>query len=423
MASLTSRTVESAKPQEKEYLLADGSGLYLRVLPSGGKSWVYKYRRPLDGKQAKVLIGNVNDYSLKVARQKAREYRMLLDDGKDPNAIRAAELKRNSSAQNMQALFESWMAHCEASGKTALWLKRYRERWNRYLKKALGNILATDLHRAHLAGALDVMTSKGIKEETRKALSLLNLMLDYGVQRHYLDINPARLLKPKDFAASAGAPRDRALLLPELRSLWLALDAGELSMLTAAAIRLLMLTGARRGEVVGMKWKELDLEAGMWVLPKSRTKNGRGHTIHLSVMAVKIIKSLQPITGQSRFVFESTDKAGQPIHQDSLTKALMRLRQDVEGPLAKVPAFTLHDLRRSASTGWGEHLKVPPHIIELMLNHLPKDKLVATYQRASYAEEQRAAWIAWGQLVERFVVQNPENVVSMRSRKSSKKRG
>lgn len=79
--------------------------------------------------------------------------------------------------------------------------------------------------------------------------------------------------------------------------------------------------------------------------------------------------------------------------------------------LNDIDAFTVHDIRRSAATAWGEHLKIPPHIIEKMLNHQPLNKLVATYQRALYADEQREAWIAWGKIVEEQII----NIMANRS--------
>jgi integrase len=125
------------------------------------------------------------------------------------------------------------------------------------LKKVLGTLLVKDVGRSHLSATLDAMTRKGIKEETRKALTTLNLMLDYALARHLIDQNPARMLKPKDFSATANRPRDRVLSSVELRQLWLALDQSFLSMAatTAIALKLLILTGARRGEVAGMRWQ------------------------------------------------------------------------------------------------------------------------------------------------------------------------
>ena len=136
------------------------------------------------------------------------------------------------------------------------WIKRHEDRWRLHLKNYLGGISVKDVNRAHLAAALDAMTNKGIKEETRKALSTLNLMMDYGLARNYIDQNPARLLKPKDFSATANTPRDRVLSITELRRLWQALDQANdinskdsehtpyMSMVTINAIKILILLGA-----------------------------------------------------------------------------------------------------------------------------------------------------------------------------------
>ncbi len=95
---------------------------------------------------------------------------------------------------------------------------------------------------------------------------------------------------------------------------------------------------------------------------------------------------------------------------DSLNRAVDRLRKSAKLALAEFKPFTIHDFRRSAATAWGEYLKTNPHVIELMLNNKPHNKLVATYQRAIYPEEQRAAWLAWGRMVEHQVAQDPSNI-------------
>jgi integrase len=104
------------------------------------------------------------------------------------------------------------------------------------------------------------------------------------------------------------------------------------------------------------------------------------------------------------------------IHEDSLTGMIAKLR-GLKGakkltPLAELKPFTIHDLRRSAATAWGEYLKTDPHVIERMLNHQPINKLVATYQRAVYVEEQRAAWLAWGKKFE-DLLETCENSLSL----------
>lgn len=260
-------------------------------------------------------------------------------------------------------------------------------------------------------------------------------MMDYGLNRHFIDSNPARMLKPKDFAATANRPRDRVLTLQELRKLWQALDEATtvqntlsahttMSIVTTTAIKLLILTGARRGEVAGMKWEELSLEEGIWSLPSERTKNHQAHTIYLSRFAINLLTDLKAQTGKSRFVFDTGRKDEQShIHEDTLTGVLLRLRGSKGAknfsPLKDMKPFTVHDIRRSAATAWGEYFKTDPHVIEKMLNHQPLNKLIATYQHAVYASEQKAAWLSWGVLIEHQIVQDPDNVVVLQKPKSS----
>jgi integrase len=325
----------------------------------------------------------------------------------------------------MQALFDVWIEFLALGKKvTATWVKRHRDRWNNHLKKVLGTLLIRDVGRAHLATALDAMTRKGIREETRKALTTLNLMMDHALTRHLIDLNPARVLKPKDFSATANRPRDCILTLTELRQLWLALDEAfdmpsnaSMAVTTVIAIELLILTGARRGEIAGMRWSELDLESRIWLLPSNRTKNRQVHTIYLSDLAISLIKTLQPLTGHSLFVFDTgRNTKTSHIMPDSLNRAIARLRKSDKHGLAMLKPFTVHDLRRSAATAWGEYLKTDPHVIERMLNHLPLNRLVATYQRAIYAEEKKAAWVNWGKMVEHQIVQDSGNIVLISSK-------
>ena len=436
MSKLTAKAIEKAVPRDKEYRIHDGNGLFLRVRPSGSKSWLFSFSLPGNRQLFRMPIGTLKDVSLKEARNKIIELRKLVEDGIDPRTAKAAAIAANAQAITMQVLFDAWIEFEKITCRvTPTWIKRHEDRWRLHLKTTLGNILARDITRAHLATALDAMIRKGIKEETRKALSTLNLMMDYALTRHLIDQNPARLLKPKDFAATASRPRDRVLSLPELRRLWLALDQATsatqsseqisaMSIVTSSAMKLLILTGARRGEVAAMRWDEINLDGGIWLLPSERTKNRQAHTVYLPHLAVEIIKLLLPISGNSTFVFDTGHhRDGGHIHADTLTGVIARLRGKATGvkkklssdaPLVDMQSFSVHDLRRTAATAWGEYLKTEPHVIERMLNHQPLNKLVATYQRAVYADEQRTAWLKWGELLEHQVVQNPKNAIPIK---------
>ncbi len=432
MSKLNVKLIQYAAPKKTEYRLPDGKGLFLRVRPSGSKSWLYCFRLLGSRELQQMTLGTLEDVPLKKARLELIELRKLVAEGKDPRNVRAAAKAKNSQAITMQQLFEDWIGYVKIAGEvTPLWAKRHEDRWRLHLKKPLSNILVRDVNRAHLANALDAMTRKGTREETRKALTTLNLMMDYGLTRHFIDSNPARMLKPKDFIATASRPRDRVLTLQELRKLWQALDEAtaiqnrlsgqnSMSVVTTTAIKLLILTGARRGEVAGMKWAEISIESGTWSLPAERTKNRQAQIIYFSPLAIQLLLALKLHTSNSQFVFDTARKeVPSHIHEDTLTGALLRLR-GAKGsknfaPLKELKPFTVHDLRRSAATAWGEYLKVAPHVIEKMLNHQPLNKLVATYQHASYAHEQKAAWIAWGGMIEHQVAQRLENVIVLRN--------
>jgi integrase len=180
-----------------------------------------------------------------------------------------------------------------------------------------------------LANALEAMTRKIIKEETRKALTTLNKLLNYTLTRHFIDVNPARVLKPQDFAETANSPRDRVLTLIELRRLWLELDqasdliqSGEnkssMSLVISNGIKLLILTEARRSEIADMRKEELRLNDSVWIIPKERTKNRKEHTVYHSPLAIELIKMLEPISNHSPFVFDiGHHSAHGHIHPDT----------------------------------------------------------------------------------------------------------
>lgn len=435
MRKLNAKLVEKALPKSEEYLLADGMGLFLRVRPSGAKSWIFRFRM-LDSRTiSKMTIGNLEQVSLKAAREMLMDYRRLVSEGLDPRQVKAAARDDNLKAMTMQALFDAWLDFTRAIGKvTPKWIKRHQDRWRLHLEKWLGNILARDITRAHLAKALEAMTRQGTREETRKALTTLNLMLDYALTHHFVEQNVARTLKPKDFGATANKPKDRVLSLHEMRLLWKALDestaitvgiarTATLTILTATAIKILLLTGARRSEVAAMQWVELDLNNGIWHLPANRTKNKNAHTIFLSKLAVCLLSELKPLSGNSKFVFDTGRQSSTShIHQDTLTGVIARLRGTASRckerpesyPLSSIKPFSVHDIRRSAATAWGEYLKISPHVIERMLNHQPMNKLVAIYQRAVYADEQKMAWLAWGEMIEYQIIREFKNVVHIK---------
>ncbi|MCE9934938.1 tyrosine-type recombinase/integrase [Aeromonas veronii] len=422
--------ISSLKPVEgvkvKRYAIQSkhGGGLKIEIRESGLKRFVYRFK--IGGSEGELLLGSYPALTLAKAREEHGKAVLLVKRGIDPTKFAAQEKAKNETALTMDELLGRWLdAQRVAQVVKPKTLQCHQDRWNRHLKKTLGNIRLIDLTRAHLAQALEI-TRRATKDETRKGLGTLNQMLDYAVVHCLLEANPARLLRPKDFGASAGSPRERWLTVPELRRLWKAIDedlgsggslaAGgrgvsrhaTISIPAANAIKLLILTGCRRGEVANMRFSQI--KDDIWTIPE--TKNGRAHTVFISPQAKSVIEE-QAQYANGDLVFESdrpkTDEI-EPILVDSITRALRRF---IARCLPDMDPFTVHDLRRSAATNWAERLDVEERVIELCLNHTPINKLIRTYHRSRHTEKTRLVWINWGRLVADEVMQDPVTEVAV----------
>ena len=186
--------------------------------------------------------------------------------------------------------------------------------------------------------------------------------------------------------------RDRVLTDDELAAVWQA--ATEQGGHFASVVKLLILTGQRRNEVAGMEWKELDLRAKIWKLPRGRVKNDSGHEVPLSAPALAVIDSVPRVSGR-QLLFTTTGST--PI------SGFSKVKQQID-EASGVEDWTLHDLRRTAASGMAR-LGVSLPVIEKILNHSSGSfrGVVGVYQRHSFADEKRAALDLWGAHVARLV--------------------
>ena len=192
-------------------------------------------------------------------------------------------------------------------------------------------------------------------------------------------------------------PRDRTLTADEVTALWTAID--RLPELPRAYFRVVLLTGARRNEVRGMAWSELDLDAGLWRLPAERTKNKRPFELPLSA---PVLETLRTLLRTGPMVFALDGRRPMTLHQ-----LIERLRHD-----AGLPDVRLHDLRRTLRTGLAE-LGVSFEVAERVLNH-SMPGLQAVYNRHSYAAEKRVALMLWAEHVLSLAEKREARVVALR---------
>lgn len=404
-----------------------GAGLLLEVRAGRQKRFVYRYR--LNGKQHFYILGVFDDgikgkrsaqsyITLADARKLHAEAVALVAQGINPLHVKRETIATNIQMPLLNEMFELWLENKISTDSISERTKRdYENIFDKYFKDDLGKVLIGDISREVLFGYLEGVR-KNSKEAARKGLILMNQILGYAINKGHIKENPARLIKPKEVGATMGAPKDRWLQSDEIRLLWQALDKATrpvqysensgmrlasnviLSTSVANALRLIILTGVRRGEVCQMKFTQIT-DGNKWTIPADSTKNGRAHVITLHPLALEIIEQQKAVISPlSEYVFESSSIKYNPITGDSITRALERLRKK---HLAELDPFSVHDLRRTVASGCAEYLDAPERLIELLLNHQPSDRLIRTYQVSDRTEKLKGLFLSWGDFVNKNV--------------------
>ncbi|MDH3662960.1 MAG: tyrosine-type recombinase/integrase [Alphaproteobacteria bacterium] len=349
----------------------DMPGLGVRILKSGSRSWVVRYRIGL--RQRVVNLGKTTGLSPGRARSKAGEILAQAKLGHDFQADRKA---RTSQAKptfgRLSAEFIRRYVEVVQRPRTRLETRRLLAKWQH-----LDDLAIEDVSRAVIAEGLARVEEQSGLVTRNRARSAVSRLFGWAMQEGLADHNPV-----VDTAVRPETPRDRVLKLNELKEIWAATDGpGDYNCI----IRLLILTGQRRAEVAGITWEEVEFEGALWRIPSMRTKNGRGHDVPLSDEALSILTSVGSRDGRALIFGEGSG----PFSGWSKSKERLDKRCGVTG-------WRLHDLRRTVVTGMAE-LGTQPHVIEAVVNHVSGHKagVAGIYNRAIYAREKREALKQW----------------------------
>ena len=263
-----------------------------------------------------------------------------------------------------------------------------RQRLTLHIKDSkLGNVPVDQIKPMQIDALIQGVVNQGKKRLANDLLRNLKRIFNYAVKRHIIETNPAMAFTTDD-AGGREHSRTRALSLDEIAQLLEAIkQAAHFSPANALAVRLLLLLGVRKMELLAAEWKELDLSAGVWNLPASRSKTGSAIRIPLPAMAVAAFESLQGLANGHPYVFPRRvgNQRGH-IAAATLNLALYGLQIGIE-------PFTVHDFRRTVRTQLGA-LRIPPHICERCLNHkIPG--VEGVYDRYDYFDERKEALTAW----------------------------
>jgi integrase len=384
VAKLTSRAVEAIKPIALRQEIPDGllPGLYLIVQPSGARSWAVRYRH--NGRPRKHTLGPYPAIDLKSARVLGAKVLRAAAEGRDPTGERQEQ--RANTVEQVVAQF--LLKHGQ---------RRYRPRTfaeaQRLLKQNVvahwGHQPIASVTRKQLRDMLDRLVTNDTPMLANRVYSITRKLFGWAMEQEIIEVSPYVGLK----IPAEEKSRDRILTDQELRAVWQA--AGQMGVY-GSLVRVLILTGQRRGEIAGLTWDEIDLDKGLISLPRERVKNNRAHEIPLSPQAVALIEALP--RNSEQYVF-SLD--GGPI----INFGRFKNRLD---KLCGVQNWTVHDLRRSAASGMAR-LGVGLPVIEKVLNHVSGSfaGVVGIYQRHDFAGEKRRALELWGAHVAAIVSDKP----------------
>jgi integrase len=380
--SLSDAAVRNAKPKSKPYKMSDGEGLFLLITPAGGKYWRLKY---FFGVKEKLLaLGVFPEVSLAEARERRAQARKVLASGKDPGEAKK-EAKRiiiEKQESTFEAIAREW--HENRLPKwTPKYAKKTLQRLETHVFPRLGPRPIADITTHELLSVMRKIEARGA-DIAHRVLQICGQIFTYAVITQRAAMNPAVSLRG---ALSPVVKQNHAYIKPnDLHEYLRNLRNYDGTPQTKLALRFLLLTFVRTGELRGAEWVEMDLDKAEWRIPGERMKMKEPHIVPLSRQAIGLLKELQPLTGQWRYVFPNQHKPSGQMSENTILYALYRMGYHSRA--------TGHGFRSTASTVLNEH-GFPPDVIERQLAHGERNKVRAAYNHAQYLPERRKMMQWW----------------------------
>jgi integrase len=387
--ALTDTALKALKPKEASYIVSDDRGLYAEVLPTGSIVWRYRYRR--SGKREKLTLGKYPALTLKNARLKRDEAAQAVALGQSP--AQKKQLAKVSGPENatVAEFAERFFRDIQERDRRDNTMPR------RYLEKDIvPNFGAKQVREITAEDIRSVVWRKkeqGFDAAAGQVRGLLKRMLDYAVTCGLLNHNPVTALPMRHVYRMAA--RDRVLTPEEIQLFLRSAQVSNIRRQFKIALHLILMTLVRKSELMLAQWKDVHLDEAEWHIPQENSKTGKPHIVYLSKQAVRLFKELKILAGNSVWVLPGRGTLAKPFAHNAINSALKVALQDQE-----IPAFTIHDLRRTASTllhekGWASD------VVEKALNHTIGG-VRGVYNRAEYAEQRKEMLQFWADFIDRL---------------------
>lgn len=377
---------------------SDGNGLTFTLSAAGTAAWVLRYRHA--GKGRELTLGQYPDVSLKLARQRAGDARAEVQNGVDVARERQREKADSAAAKSFKQLAADYMEKKFPDLATNT-VKQRRQHIEGVIYPKLGRLPARDVTTSDVVSLIESVGRTKTGNVAELVFTALSEIFKHGLARHAVIVNPCAGVSVAAICGRTEPRRTRLKLTEaELRAVLPALPT--MGTDNALAVKLLLLTCTRIGELAKAEWTNLDFDRAEWFVPDANSKSGKGFTVPLTPAALACFKALQPLACGSRFVLPARQtrrklnhgRADLPFEQRTLNAMLHKL---CDGLGDKVRRFTPHDLRSTARSHLAA-LGVDLIVSERCLNHA-LGGLVAIYDQHDYLTERRAALETWASFV------------------------
>ena len=435
IVNFTMKALDALKPPltqaSVEYWDSSTPGFGLRISKQGRKVWIVRFKIRNTREIDRVTLSSYEATSLADARIAAREYLDAASRGINLRQQRQlqSEAEYKKQIEEERRLKEQKTFGWVANQYIEIHAKRNKRSWEedqRILNREILNfwdhpkqgwkdrpikeitkfdvldLLEKTLERTQQKNEKGI-GGKGV--HANRVFSLVRKIFNFALEleREWIDRNPCeKLRRPLKNEES----RDHVLSFDGIRSIWTALEdeiiRDKRTTHTSAIFRLMLITAQRGGEVRTMAWDEVDLEHGVWNLPKTKTKNKHSHSVPLSTHAIAILNELASArnTSCSAWVFPNPKDKSKPM--SSFQKAIQRVREKTSVP------YVSHDLRRTSASLMAA-IGIPPHLIKKILNHSERQDITHIYNRYAYDNEKRDALQKWGDYLMN-IMNKPEEI-------------
>jgi integrase len=386
---LTDKQIKQAKPKDKEYNLADGNGLQLRVKPSGSKLWLFNYARPYTKKRTNLGFGAYPDVSLSSARELRAQARELLAKDIDPKEHKDNHNRQQKAAHGNTLKFvtDSWVIVKKSQVSEDHANDIYRS-FELHIFPKLGNYPIHKLKASLVIDAFQPIHKNGNNDLVKRLCQRINEVMNYAVNTGLCDNNPLTGITK---AFKAPSKSHYPTIKPEeLFDFTQAIKKAEIQPLTRALIFWQLHTMVRPSEAAGTRWNEIDFENKLWHIPAERMKKKKAHTVPLTDEALEVIGHLKGLTGHHDHVFHSARTASKHLNESTVNTVLKR-----NGYKGKMVA---HGMRALASTTLNE-AGFDHDVIESALAHVDKNEVRAAYNRAEYIERRKVMMDWWSKRI------------------------